>query len=76
MPDLVPTIAEVGERTGTLSEQMTRTGADYFREHEPLAQLASTAAEIIFISLVAAGIGAMVVTLWIPLFESTRAMGH
>jgi len=76
VPDLVPTIAEVGERTGTLSEQMSRTGADYFREHEQLAQLASTAAEIIFISLVAAGIGAMVVVLWIPLFESTRAMGH
>lgn len=76
VPELVPTIAEVGERTGTLSEQMKRTGEDYFKEHEQLAQLASTATEIIFISVVAAGIGAMVVTLWIPLFESTRAMGH
>ena len=76
VPPLVPTIAEVGERTGTLADQMKRTGADYFREHEHLAQLASTATEIIFISLVAVGIGAMVVTLWIPLFESTRAMGH
>lgn len=76
VPELVPTIAEVGERTGTLSDQMKRTGEDYFREHEQLAQLASTATEIIFISIVAAGIGAMVVTLWIPLFESTRAMGH
>ncbi|HEU4556611.1 MAG TPA: type II secretion system F family protein [Longimicrobium sp.] len=76
VPPLVPTIAEVGERTGTLSEQMKRVGADYFREHEQLAQLASTATEIIFITLVAVGIGAMVVTLWIPLFESTRAMGH
>lgn len=76
VPELVPTIAEVGERTGTLSDQMKRTGEDYFREHEQLAQLASTATEIIFISIVAAGIGAMVVTLWIPLFEATRAMGH
>jgi hypothetical protein len=41
---------------------------------EPFAQLASTAAEIIFFSVVAAGIGAMAVTLWIPLFKSTRAM--
>lgn len=50
---------------------MKRTGADYFRDHEQLAELASTAAEIIFISIVAVGIGAMVVTLWIPLLEST-----
>ncbi len=76
VPPLVPTIVEVGERTGTLAEQMRRTGSDYFRDHEQLAQLAATATEIIFITLVACGIGAMVVVLWIPLFESTRAMGH
>jgi type IV pilus assembly protein PilC len=76
VPPLVPTIAEVGERTGTLAEQMKRTGGDFFREHEQLAQLASTATEIIFVALVACGIGTMVLILWIPLFESTRAMGH
>jgi type IV pilus assembly protein PilC len=76
VPALVPTVAEVGERTGTLAEQMKRTGSDYFRDHEQLARLASTATEIVFITLVACGIGAMVLVLWIPLFESTRAMGH
>jgi type II secretory pathway component PulF len=76
VPQLVPTVAVVDGRTGTLPEQMKRTATEYFREHEQLAQLTATAAEIIFISLVALGIGAMVVTLWIPLFESTKAMGH
>jgi type II secretory pathway component PulF len=76
VPPLVLTIAEVGERTGTIADQMKRAGSDYFREHEELAQLVSTATEILFTALVACGIGAMVVILWIPLFESTRAMGH
>jgi type IV pilus assembly protein PilC len=74
IPPEVSDAAAAGEQTGRLAEQMELAAKHYEQDLDQSSRRLSTAAEIALICLVALGIGILVVSIYQPLFQSTRAM--
>jgi len=74
VPMLVSRVVAVGERSGTLPHQMELTSEFYGGETAHLSQRVSSASEVALTTLVAGGIAVLVLCLYMPLFQATRAM--
>lgn len=65
VPVLVPSVVAVGEKSGTLPHQMEQAAEFYLGEIEHLSSRVQSAAEVGVTALVAAGIGAAVLMLYL-----------
>ena len=76
LPLLVPHVVAVGEKSGTLPQQLEQTALFYDGEIDHLSRRLSSASEVGLTTLVALGIAVLVVSLYLPLFQATRYIGR
>jgi type IV pilus assembly protein PilC len=74
VPPEVSDAAAAGEQSGRLAEQLEQSAVFYERDLADASRRLSAFAEIALIGLVAVGISILVISVYRPLFESTRAM--
>ena len=74
-PPLVMQMVDAGERTGALDEMLARVADFYDQETTAAADAAMAAAEPVMIVVLGIGIGGIVVSMYLPIFDMIGAVG-
>lgn len=74
-PPLVVQMVDAGERAGALDEMLARVAAFYDRETTAAADAVMAAAEPLMIVVLGLGIGGIVVSMYLPIFDMIGAVG-
>lgn len=74
-PPLVTQMVDAGERTGALDEMLARVADFYEQETTAAADAVMAAAEPVMIVVLGIGIGGIVVSLYLPIFDMIGAVG-
>ena len=74
-PPLVMQMVDAGERTGALDEMLARAADFYDQETTAAADAMMAAAEPAMIVVLGIGIGAVVVSMYLPIFDMIGAVG-